>query len=423
MLKNILELLNIYNRPGGRYTYYPMIAQWKNNLNIFQWWDSLEKHYDPNLGIDLYLHIPFCESLCTFCGCNIRVTKNHDEVKNYITALKTEWQLYQKVFGTSPKINSLYLGGGSPNYLTPSELTEILEFFQFDQDSFLSIELDSRKTSVEFLSVLKEFNFKWLSFGIQDTNSEVLRNVNRDSPLDELKKIITLTRQMKFAHINLDFIYGLTFQTPDSLKKTFEDFFLLKPDSLALYPFARVPWQNNSQQVSGVFKDNTPEEIHQLYITADGEVLKTGEYHFLGMGHYAHQDSLLYTAKQNQSLRRNIMGFTPSKKSSLLIGLGVSSISSSPDGMIQNEKILEKYQFELIKDRAPLFKSHLKTNDEQELSAIFEKIICQGSFKKTIGNESFEIYKNEGFFIVKDDQVTVTELGRYFLKNICQLLE
>ena len=422
------DLLNKYNRPGGRYTYYPMHAKWKNNLNIYQWWDSVTNNYDPEVGIDLYIHLPFCESLCTFCGCNIRITHKHDEVALYLLAIKEEWKTYQTLLGNKIAINSFYLGGGSPNYLTPQELTDLLNLFNLKPHTYKSIELDPRKTSSDFLSVLKEFHFNVLSFGIQDTNSDVLNNVNRPTDFEAVKKIITLANTLDFEHINIDCIYGLTFQTTEALKKTVENVIQLKPNSLAFYPFARVPWQNNSQKVTGIFNDFTPEQLHHFFSSIDSAVLSSGQFNYLGMGHYIHKNSKTQKAFEVKSLRRYIMGFTTSTNSNVLIGLGVSSISSTPDGLIQNEKVLETYQFETLKGRSPLYKSHQRSEEEKVLSRLFEELICKNEFpikKDIINNQLFINYLEMNFISFNKENQTgrVTEVGRYFLKNLCQLFE
>ena len=430
MLKSfdLQTLLDKFNRPGGRYTYYPMHAKWKNNLNIFQWWDSVKKNYDPNIGVDLYIHLPFCETLCTFCGCNILITHKHEEVTSYILALKQEWNSYRNLLGSNIKINSLYLGGGSPNYLTPLELEELLNLFPIDEKSYLSCELDPRKTSNDFLLILKKFNFNTLSFGLQDTTQDVLNNVNRPTNLQSIIEIMTKARELGFQHINLDCIYGLTFQTVDSLKKTVEDFLHFAPDSMAFYPFARVPWQNNSQQVTGVFNDFSPAELHQFFASIDAAVLTNNEFTYLGMGHYIHNKSVLMKAYSEKKLRRNIMGFTASEVSAVLVGLGVSAISSTPDALIQNEKVLETYQFETMKERSPLFKSHARSENEQKLSRIFEELICKNEFPlnpEIEDNPSFEVYLKNNF-LIRDElnhKGYVTKVGRYFLKNLCQLFE
>lgn len=425
MPTSLTNLLDLYSVPGGRYTYYPVHSGWKNNLNYFQWWDSIKKDYDPKKGIDLYIHIPFCQSLCTFCGCNIRVSKNYDGVTPYINSLKKEWSFYQKILGDEIKINSIYIGGGSPNFLTASDLSDLLTFFKGNQDTQISIELDPRFLSLDQLQVLKIHNVHMLSFGVQDLNPKVLENVNRDQSSEQFFDLISRAREMGFQHINIDLIYGLTHQTPESIAHTLEILKSGHAESIALYPLAKVPWQNNSQKAFGDFKDFSRHEMNNLFAVADCKLKDIGYTH-IGMGHYARSNSNFLKTYKEKKLKRNIMGFTE-KKSNLLIGLGVSSFSNSPTGHIQNEKVLEQYLFAIQKDRPPIYKSHTISPDELKLSALFEKIVCEGYFTQQDRSDilpdqeaNFNIFLSNNFVELVSDKFLITDLGKYFLKNICQ---
>lgn len=422
---SLTNLLDLYSVPGGRYTYYPVHAGWKNNLNYFQWWDSVKKNYDPKKGIDLYIHIPFCQSLCTFCGCNIRVTKNYESIAPYLDSLKKEWNFYKKILGDEIVINSLYVGGGTPNFLTATDLNNLLFFLKGEQSTQISIELDPRFLNIEQLHVLKAHNVHMLSFGIQDLKPKVLENLNRDQSIDQIFGLLKTTRELEFERINIDLIYGLTHQTPESIIQTLDTLKSSFVDSIALYPFAKVPWQNNSQKAFGDFKDFSRHEMNELFTTADHKLKQMGYAH-IGMGHYARDNSTFLETYKNKKIKRNIMGFTE-KKSNLLIGLGVSSFSNSPTGHIQNEKVLEQYLSAIQKDRPPIYKSHTITPEELMLAGIFEKIICENYFTgsdrlKILPDQeaNFNIYLNNNFIELINGNFFITELGKYFLKNICQ---
>jgi oxygen-independent coproporphyrinogen-3 oxidase len=425
MPNSLTNLLNLYSVPGGRYTYYPTHAGWKNNLNYFQWYDVVKANYNQETGLDLYLHIPFCQSLCTFCGCNIRITKSYQDIAPYLTALKKEWKLYKNFLGDDVKINSIYIGGGTPNFLNASDLDELLTHFSEKSSPHISIELDPRFLTSEQLDVFKKHNVHTLSFGVQDFNQEVLANVNREQDSNEIISLIKSAKDLGFPHINVDLIYGLNHQTPQSLIQTISTLQTGVADSIAIYPFAKVPWQNNSQKAFGDFKDFTRVEMNQLFGTADSKLREQGYIH-IGMGHYAHLDSELLDLFKNKKVKRNIMGYTL-KKSNLLIGLGVSAFSTAPTGHTQNEKVLEQYLLSIQKDRAPIYKSHTVNADELYLATLFEKIICENYFTKSDREKilasqeaNFNMYINNKFIEQKDDQFLVTETGRYFLKNICQ---
>ena len=425
MPTSLTDLLNKYSKPGSRYTYYPPHSLWDNKLNYFKWLDIVKESYHPEQGIDLYLHIPFCESLCTFCGCNIRVTKSYQDVLPYINSLKKEWSFYQKLLGSQIKINSLYLGGGSPNFLRAEDLDHLLNYFT-SKDTLISIELDPRFVNEAQLMVLKKHNVHTLSFGVQDLDLKVLKNVNREQSFSDLLHILTQARTLDFPNINIDLIYGLTHQSSQSLQKTFKQLNPLPIDSIALYPFAKVPWQNNTQKIFGDFKDFTSEEMHELFYISNNELLEMGFTH-IGMGHFLKNTSPYLVPFETNKLKRNIMGYT-ARKSNLLIGLGVSSISNSDKGHVQNEKILENYMQSIAKERMALIKSHSITEREIELAKIFEKIISfnfftQEDVKSILPDQKifFEHYLENNFIISNDEIYTVTKLGRYFLKSLCQL--
>ncbi len=428
MPTSLIDQLNTYSVPGGRYTYYPTHVNWKNNINYFQWWDSIKKDYDHSQGIDLYIHIPFCNSICTFCGCNIRVTKSYQDIIPYIDGLKKEWNFYQKLLGNNININTIYIGGGTPNFLNAQDLDQLIAYFtgmNSSQKTQISIELDPRYITREQLIVLKNHNVHTLSFGIQDLDSKVLTNVNREQQVGPILDVIQMAHEMEFPHLNIDLIYGLTHQTTKTFEETFKLLKSCQVNSFAIYPFAKVPWQNNSQKAFGEYKDFSRIEMNELFAFADNK-LKEMHFEHIGMGHFAKSDSSLLNSFKNKKIKRNIMGFTE-KKSNMLIGLGVSAFSSSPSGHIQNEKVLEPYLLTIQKEIAPIFKSHTITTEELYLAALFEKIICQNTFTKADRvkvkpeqEENFAIYLSRNFLEQKGDQYIITESGRYFLKNICQ---
>jgi oxygen-independent coproporphyrinogen-3 oxidase len=342
-----------------------------------------------------------------------------------MAALKNEWKFYQNILGEKIVINSLYIGGGTPNFLNANDLDDLLSSFSTNQSTQITIELDPRFISIDQLDVLKKHNVHTLSFGIQDLKHEVLENVNREQDIQQILDVLNKARELAFPQINIDLIYGLNHQTRKSLVETLEHLKESHADSIALYPFAKVPWQNNSQKAFGDFKDFSRTEMNELFSGCNLKLHDLG-YEHIGMGHFARVDSNFHAAFKQKRLKRNIMGFTE-KKSNLLIGLGVSAFSSTSTGHIQNEKVLEQYLFAIQKERAPVFKSHAVTNEELELSKLFEKIICQNIFSK---NDLFKIlpeqkgnfdsYLKNNFITEIDDNYIVTELGRFFLKNICQ---
>jgi oxygen-independent coproporphyrinogen-3 oxidase len=407
-----LELLNLYNRPGGRYTYFPFHSTWNNSLTKEDWISSLKT--DEKLPVDIYIHIPFCYSICTFCGCNIVLKKNRNDNLEYIEALNTEWKRYCR---SNIEINSIYIGGGTPNFLTPEELRILISNIQASKKTEITIEIDPRFISIDDLKKYLEMGITNLSIGIQDFDDQVLTNVNRDSSEEEIVKIIKSATEIGFKHINLDFIYGLNFQSQLTIAKNLSIIKNLNIDSISLYPFAKVPWQKNFQKAFGQINDFTLEEMNAFY---DQYVVGLEDLNFYNRG-------MGYFTKSKNQLERNIMGFTQ-KQTDTIIGLGVSAISSSPLGHIQNEKIFEKYLLEIKKGDYRFFKSHRKNIHENDLEHFFKKCICENfisntdfeKFKLSHTTERFNDFLDNNIVESSENGFKITHLGQSFHKIILQ---
>lgn len=413
MLKRI-ELLDKYNIPGGRYTYFPFHSKWNNQLNSDEFKAYLSQF--PQKKVDLYIHIPFCHSLCTFCGCNIKIMKSDSDNNLYIDHLLKEWASYP----TNLLVNNLFIGGGTPNFLHTNEIERLINSLPLASDAQITIEIDPRFISKSELITYKQIGINRLSIGVQDFNNDVLKNVNREQDQQNIIQLINEAAEIGFEHINLDFIYGLNHQTADSFKNTMSLINQIKTDSISLYPFAKVPWQNNFQKAFGTVKDFTIHELNEIFVEASFELEKIGLNH-IGMG---------YFSKNNEHLKRNLMGFTP-RREDTLIGIGVSSISSSPIGHLQNEKVYDRY-LSLVKDgKNTNIKTHFLSTEELNRQSFFEKVICQNF----ISNEDFQLFKTsltEDYIpSLIDDEIIektkdgyqVTKMGIYFLKTILQLFD
>ena len=379
--ENIKNLLLKYHCTGGRYTTYPQMRDWTIGLTSHEWFENFEKSYDKDEGVDIYIHIPFCKSLCTFCGCNITITQNSALQEEYITSLIKEWENYKNIF-PSLKVSSIYLGGGTPNYLSPLILDKLLKQFpNKTHDFYASLEADPRHFTSDHSKVLKEHGFNRISFGVQDFNTEVLKNLNRPQTFEQIEQARALAREYGFKEVSFDFIYGLPLQTPESTTNTFKRLATLSPDMIAHYPLAVAPWQAQSQHAMSIWQDHSASDKYDLYLNADQELMNQG-YSNLGFGHYLGHDSLSSDAKSAENLKRSIMGFAP-KKSKQLIGLGVSAISHSGTAYVQNEKVLAKYNYHVPIKKDQLLKGHFQTSSQIRQLDFLNTLICNSQADRT----------------------------------------
>lgn len=431
-----LEIYTKYLRPSGRYTYFPFISQWDAPMEDHR--RAIEKEYlksyDPEIGIDLYIHIPFCRSLCSFCGLNIKVTESYEYVKKYFSSLLEEWNFYLQIIPNS-KINSLTLGGGTPNFLKPESLDFLLSsIFQKTtvSSSFKGImEIDPRFLDKQILSILKKWKFNTISMGVQDFSTKIVKNLNREHHLPQLLNTISLVQsQVKF--INLDLIYGLPLQSKELFLQGLRYIKTIKPSSIALYPLAKARWQQQAQNALGLFVLPSIKETYDIFFHAN-KFLTSLNYRHLGFGHYYKHNHPLVQAFKAKTLQRNVMGFT-TKKSSTLIGLGVSGLSFVGDYFYQNNKIFEKY----LSDPCSVEKAHHRTKLEKMFDPLIEKLLSHKAIDlyeyfhllhppKTKSSQdildALEELKRDKLIHLEKYQLTILPKGVEFYKNIFQELD
>lgn len=417
-----------YSQPGGRYTYAPGVGQWENNSDILsnEMWAQSD---DPNQGIDLYIHLPFCPRLCTFCGCNIKITSDISEIEHYTKALLAQWQMYRSFLPQNIRLNSIYLGGGTPNYLS-GELLELLlgtitASVETTESFHTTIEADPRISLNQNRQTLKDYRLKRINFGIQDLNPEVLSNVNRPQ---ELKQIFDEIESLaKDFDIYADMIYGLPLQTPQELATSFQELLKLPLAGVAFYPLAPVPWQSKTQQAFGQYHPPSQEHKVELYLHGD-QKLKENNYELLGFGHYVKKPGQLFEAFESGQLKRTPMGYTHSK-SSQLIALGVSGIGYAGDTIYQNQRVLERYLHGITNQKElPIYRHHRQSPEQKYLQQIYhqistQKIVDLGESYRTsdLMTSQMQELESDQIISIKDEhQITIKD--RYFLKNICQRL-
>ncbi|HET9433537.1 MAG TPA: oxygen-independent coproporphyrinogen III oxidase, partial [Chitinophagaceae bacterium] len=322
-------LIRKYNQPVPRYTSYPTVPFWKSDISVDQWQAGFaEQFHSHNAagGISIYVHLPFCESLCTYCGCNKKITQNHSVEEEYLTAIEKEWKLYRNLAQQTPVIREIHLGGGTPTFFSPQNLRRLLNALVKNsiihpQHEF-SIEGHPNNTSKEHIQTLYSLGFRRISYGVQDLDPGVQLAINRIQPIENVKRATEEARQTGFTSVNFDLIYGLPLQTLQSIRHTINQVIELKPDRIAFYSYAHVPWTSKVQRLFSEADLPGAEEKLQLYLEGK-ELLTNGGYHDIGMDHFALPHDDLYKARRWGTLHRNFMGYT-TQNTSLLVGLGVS---------------------------------------------------------------------------------------------------
>jgi oxygen-independent coproporphyrinogen-3 oxidase len=434
-------LLKKYNIPGPRYTSYPTVPYWDQGPSPEDWISalrvSIKESTEMGTGAAIYIHIPFCESLCTYCGCNNRITRNHGVSDPYITTILREFELYREKLGVTGKLklSELHLGGGTPTFLTPAELTRLLsgifEHCESMDDHEFSIEADPRVTSRAQLEVLRTFGFKRLSLGIQDFDPKVQDIVHRIQSVEEVKKITCDARDLDFTSVNFDLIYGLPFQTIKSIEQTVREVAELRPDRIAFYSYAHVPWIKAGQRRFTELDLPSGDEKRMLY-ERGRELLESAGYIEIGMDHFALKSDSLFISTQNGRLHRNFMGYT-ARKVNPILALGVSAIGDAWTVFAQNEKLLETYVERVERGEIPIARGHVLNAEDLILrrhilnlmtlmSTSWESpqefVPFLGDIQKRLAElERDELLKIEG------NTCKVTEKGRAFLRNICMAFD
>jgi len=429
-------LIDKYNVPIPRYTSYPTVPFWKDNLiDNVDWKLQIEKAINANKtkeGISLYIHLPFCEQLCTYCGCNKRITKNHAVENVYIKALLKEWNYYKAILGKDVVVRELHLGGGTPTFFSPENLVfllnELLKDVEIHPEKEFSFEGHPNNTTKEHLQSLYTIGFRRVSFGVQDLNLKVQTAINRIQPFEKTKQVTIWAREIGYESVNFDLIYGLPFQTIDTIKETIETVIQLQPNRIAFYSYAHVPWTQKSQRA---YDENDLPKGKDKYALYDlGKQLFTdANYTDVGMDHFALENDGLLISKQKGLLHRNFMGYTTTN-TEMLIGLGVSAISDVFYGFRQNYKTVEEYYASLDNDMLPIHRG-INVSDED---IIYRKhilnIACKGTtdwkdeieITALMENQLNDLQK-DGLIFWKETQLTVTTLGWNFLRNICAVFD
>ncbi|MDF2450591.1 MAG: coproporphyrinogen oxidase [Bacteroidota bacterium] len=427
------DLVSKYNVQAPRYTSYPTVPYWDNNLNEQTWTEHIKKSFIQHNkdGISLYIHLPFCESLCTYCACNTRITVNHSVELPYIQTLLKEWQLYLNQFNSRPLIKEIHLGGGTPTFFSYENLnfllSHIINTCDVSKDADFSFEGHPGNTTKEHLQTLFNLGFKRVSFGVQDFDEKVQKTINRYQTFEEVKYVMETARAIGYTSINIDLVYGLPYQTSDSVTSTIEQIITLKPERIAFYSYAHVPWLKPGQRKYTEKDLPLAAEKRNLYEIGK-ELFIRANYTDVGMDHFALPGDELLTAFHNGTLHRNFMGYT-TNKTKLLIGLGCSSISDTWHAFAQNIKTVEEYSAVVNEGRFPVQKGHVLSHEDLLIRQHILNLMCrhESDFDTTLCNqfilkESMHKLKelvSDHLINIRNNKVILSEQGKLFLRNIC----
>lgn len=427
------SLIQKYNVSAPRYTSYPTVPYWdQDSFSVAKWTKVISETYISHAdeGISLYIHLPYCESLCTYCGCNTRITKNHRVEGPYITALLKEWAMYCDILGSKPKIKELHLGGGTPTFFSAANLAWLIEGIlknaHVAKDAQLSFEAHPANTTTHHLETLYNLGFKRLSLGIQDFDPKVQVMINRFQTPGQVSRVANHARLLGYNSINFDLIYGLPGQNVEGLAKTINKVIQLKPDRIAFYSYAHVPWLKPGQRHFTEKDLPVGDEKFALY-QKGREMLIDGGFHDVGMDHFASKNDSLYQASQAKSLHRNFMGYTD-QHTHLLIGLGVSSISDGWNGFAQNSRTVEVYLSRISEGIIPVEKGHILTREDLENRKHILGIMCREKtcFKNGIPehiSDRLWPLSEDGLIVFDKNTIQLTHLGKSYIRNVCMVFD
>lgn len=436
-MKVDIDLLTKYNRPGPRYTSYPTAVQFSTDFSAA---DYAEEIRATNAGGDmpdlsLYFHLPFCKTMCYFCGCTTIITKKLDKIDTYLRSLEREIDTIAGMIHPDRKIVQLHWGGGTPSYLSDDQITELMRLihdrFNFADDAEVSMEIDPRNLSDDFLPVIRRAGFNRVSFGVQDVNPEVQQAINRVQP-DELNEfVVTESRALDFDSVNIDLIYGLPYQTASSFAGTLDKVLALDPDRFAIFNYAHVPWLKPHQKVMPVDAMPSAEErLNILKLTI--ERLTDAGYQYLGMDHFAKPNDELSVAAREGTLHRNFQGYT-TRGHAEIYAMGMSSISQLKNVYAQNEKSEPAYRERIDKGEIPTHAGYRLNDDDHLRRYVIMQIMCNSVLQKADVEKRFGIqfdayfadalgrmgeFVSDGLLTLHSDRLEVSEEGRLVIRNI-----
>ncbi|MEM9227081.1 MAG: oxygen-independent coproporphyrinogen III oxidase [Verrucomicrobiota bacterium] len=422
------SVIQKYNRPGPRYTSYPPATAFTDEVPS----ESLLAEVEKSTGaLSLYLHLPFCETLCWFCGCHTITTKSLSIADRYLDALEEEMKLLKPHLGNKRQVAQLHFGGGTPNFLSPEQLDRVgsmlSDYFEFEEAAECSVELDPRRLSKAQVAAFARMGVHRASFGVQDCNPDVQEAIHRIQPPEQNRRCAELLRSHGFNSLNIDLVYGLPKQTPESFGETLEEVLALQPDRFAVFNYAHVPWIKPAQKIlerAGLPTPKTKLALLRLIV----ETLTAAGYVYIGMDHFAKADDELAVAQRAGTLQRNFQGY--STRAGLdICGLGLSSISQTADSYHQNAKELADYQNMLNQGSLPITRGYLLTAEDKLRREVITRIMCDLRLDYCAFGVDFKEHfapalktmaemEIDGLVACGENSLTVTQTGRFFIRNI-----
>ncbi len=432
-----LELLHRYNVPGPRYTSYPTAPVWTEDFTPAGYARVLEESSaaERPAPLSLYVHLPFCEKLCYFCGCTVVITgTQHALEESYLDILEREIDWVADRVGRDRPVTQFHLGGGTPTYFTPERLRRLgrkfRNRFRFSPDVEMGVEVDPRVTTREHLLALAKLGFNRLSMGVQDFEPRVQVAINRVQPYDDTRRLVEQARALGFPSVNMDLIFGLPFQTAESFSETIDKVVAIGPDRLAVYSYANVPWMKKHQNV---LQPHLPDERtkFEIFRTALERFTQAG-FEYIGMDHFARPTDELARARTDRTLHRNFQGYT-TKAGTDLIGFGMSAIGGIGRTYVQNRRDLRPYQQDIATHGAATFRGFRLSEDDLLRRTVIQNLLCHGVIVKSEIERAYGIRFDEyfadalvklepcaadGLVVLGRDAIRATTVGRVFLRNL-----
>lgn len=431
--------LEKYNRPGPRYTSYPTVPVWKDDFSPGDLESCFARADAAATPISLYMHLPFCESLCLFCACTVAIEKDKSVAVPYLAALKREIDHVSRFISRSRPVVQFHWGGGTPTYLSPSQMEDLFaharDRFSFAPSAEIGVEVDPRVTTQEHLETLRRLGFNRLSMGVQDFEPRVQQAVHRVQPFELTRDLIAAARSLGFASINVDLIYGLPEQTAETFASTVDRTIALAPDRIALFSYAHVPWLKKQQ---GSFAARLPEGVEKFRIFQRGlETFLAAGYLYIGMDHFARPDDELAAAQRDRTLHRNFEGYT-TKAGADLYGLGVSAISSIGDAYAQNIREISPYENAVSARGIATMRGYRLSPDDTLRRAVIGRLLCHAVIRTDEIEREFAISfpeyfapeierlaqaRADGLVTLDASEIRVTPLGRIFIRNVAMIFD
>lgn len=431
-----LDLVKKYNKPGPRYTSYPTAPHFAESVGQDIWDEHIRlNNSNSDRDLSLYYHLPFCDTLCWFCGCTVVITRKQEQIETYINYLFKEIDLIKQRLHPDRNVTQIHFGGGTPTYLAPDQIRrfgqKLKQSFQLADDAEIGTEMDPRELTEEHIQALAEAGFNRASMGVQDFDPKVQKAVNRINSFDMVAQVIEWIRSNNFQSLNLDLIYGLPHQTRATFEKTIDKILTLNPDRLAVFNYAHVPWMKPHQKLIKEEDLPVPEE-KLLMLKMIIERLTSAGYVYIGMDHFAKADDELTIAQKNKSLQRNFQGYS-TKSGADIYAMGMSSISQLDGIYAQNYKELPTYYDRITANQLPIEKGYVLSEDDKIRRDTIMRLMCDleldfTNMSKRLGIdfahyfrdslERMDTFERDGLLIHEADKITMTDTGRLFLRNV-----